>query len=169
MPFWQKNKKQDKDRINKNQINIKSPITGEVISITEVSDPAFSEKMLGDGVAIHPADGRVVAPVNGTVTQMFDTFHAVTLTSNEGVEILIHVGINTVQLKGEFFIPHVKTGDSIKIGDLLLEFDLNAIRKEYETVTPVVICNCDEFKNFKVITGKDKSEGDEIIVMEKGK
>ena len=167
MPFWQKNKKQDKQNINKNQIIIKSPLNGEVISITGVSDPAFSEKMLGDGIAIHPSDGRVVAPVNGTVTQIFDTFHAVTLTSDEGVEILIHIGINTVQLKGKHFKPHVKTGDSVKIGDLLIEFDLEAIAKVYETVTPVVVCNSDDYNSFKIITGKDKSEGDEIIILEK--
>ena len=169
MPFWQKNKKQDKHKINKNQISIKSPITGEVISITEVNDPAFSEKMLGDGVAIHPVNGRVVAPVNGIVTQMFDTFHAMTITSDDGVEILIHVGIDTVRLKGEHFTPHVKTGDKIAIGDLLIEFDMDSIAKEYETVTPIVVCNSDDYFSFKIITGKDKSEGDDIILLEKGK
>jgi len=152
--------------LEKRAIKIMSPIDGVVIALSEVADPAFAEEMLGRGVAIRPLAGRVVSPVNGKVTQMFDTRHAVSLTSDEGVEILIHIGLDTVKLKGEHFIALVKTGDAVKVGDGLINFDLEAISGlGYDTITPVVVCNSSDYKRFDTQTGIDVKSGDEIITL----
>lgn len=129
-----------------NSILIGSPIEGEVISIKEVNDPTFSEEMLGKGIAIKPINGRVVAPIDGEVATMFKTKHAVSLVNEDGVEILIHVGLETVNLKGEHFKSYVNVGDKVKVGDLLVEFDVEKINEAgYDTTSPVVICNTCEF------------------------
>lgn len=131
-----------------NGILIGSPIEGEAVSIKEVNDPTFSEEILGKGIAIKPSNGRVVAPVDGEVTVMFKTKHAVSLVSEDGVEILIHVGLETVNLKGEHFKSYVEAGDKVKVGDLLVEFDVEKIKEAgYDTTSPVVICNTPEFAN----------------------
>jgi PTS system beta-glucosides-specific IIC component len=161
-----KRKNNNDEKNDETRIAILAPLEGEAIPVTQVDDPTFSEEMLGRGVAIRPAAGKVVSPVSGTVTQMFDTSHAVSLTSDDGVEILIHVGLNTVKLKGSHFTVHAKDGDKIKPGDLLLEFDLTAIAGAgYDTVTPVVICNSDDFGGFEANTGKNVMEGDDIIYL----
>ena len=153
---------------NAGWISILAPINGDLIPITKVSDPTFSEEMLGKGVAILPTEGRVVSPVSGTVTQLFDTYHAISLTSDDGVEILIHVGMDTLRLKGAHYTPHVKDGDSVKLGDLLLEFDMNAIIDAgFDVVTPVVICNSDEYAHFEAQLCKIVDKGDEIIRLKK--
>jgi len=153
---------------NAGWISILAPINGDLIPITKVSDPTFSEEMLGKGVAILPTEGRVVSPVSGTVTQLFDTYHAISLTSDDGVEILIHVGMDTLRLKGAHYTPHVKDGDSVKLGDLLLEFDMNAIIDAgFDVVTPVVICNSDEYPHFEAQLCKIVEKGDEIIRLKK--
>lgn len=126
---------------NKNII-IGAPIEGEAVSIKEVNDPTFSEEILGKGIAIKPSNGRVVAPVNGEIAIMFKTKHAVSLVSEQGVEILIHVGLETVNLQGEHFKSYVQEGDKVKAGDLLVEFDIEKIKEAgYDTTSPVVICN----------------------------
>ncbi len=134
-----------KKEVEETQVNdavIYSPISGQCVALSEVSDPMFSEGMMGDGVAIMPEEGRVVAPVNGVVSALFDTKHAIGITGEDGTEILIHVGIDTVNLKGKYFDAKVKLGDTIKIGDVLVEFDKNAIIKEgYEVITPVIVTN----------------------------
>lgn len=146
------------------RISILAPMCGERIPITEVDDPTFSEEMLGRGVAIRPAEGRVVSPVQGTVTQLFETGHAVTLTSDDGAEILIHVGLDTIRLKGAHYTPRIREGDAVKPGDLLLEFDLISIATAgFDIVTPIVICNSDDFDNFSFPAGKAVRQGDEII------
>jgi PTS system beta-glucosides-specific IIC component len=152
----------------KNTVKILAPLDGEVIPVTQVNDPTFSEEMLGKGVAIRPSGSRVVSPVDGKVSQMFNTGHAVTLTSEDGVEILIHVGLDTIKLKGEHYTIRAKNGDDVKVGDVLMEFDPAGISAAgYDTVTPVVICNFADYKGFNVQTGKTVKEGDEIIVLEK--
>ena len=119
-----------------------SPIHGTVIPMTEVNDPTFASGILGKGAAIVPAEGSVYAPCDGTVVTIFDTCHAIGLQSAEGVEILIHVGLDTVNLGGKHFIPHIKSGDSVKKGDRLLEFDSEAIRAAgYDITTPIIISN----------------------------
>lgn len=98
--------------------------------------------MLGIGVAVRPWEGKLYAPVNGTVASVFDTGHALGIVAENGAELLIHVGMDTVELQGKYFKPHVKAGDRVKTGDMLLTFDKEAIEKEgYETVTPVIVSN----------------------------
>ncbi|MDF2905508.1 MAG: system component, Glc family [Herbinix sp.] len=149
-------------------IGIQAPIEGTVYAITEVNDPVFREKIVGDGIAILPSKGRVVAPVDGTVAVLFETKHAVSLKSEQGVEVLIHVGLDTVNLKGEYFTAHVKTGDIVRSGDLLLEFDMEKIKAAgYELITPVVICNTADYSEFIPQTGAHVKELDKILTLKK--
>lgn len=140
---------------------IHAPLAGEAVAMSDVNDPTFSSGMLGVGVAIKPAENQVVSPVDGEVAMVFDTGHAVSIVSDDGVEILVHVGLDTVKLKGEHFKKCVATGDSVKWGDLLLEFDRDAIAAAgYDTITPVVVTNADEFKSVDLhapgpVTGLD--------------
>ncbi len=109
-------------------------------------DQTFSDKILGDGIAILPEEGKVYAPADGEVSCVMDTKHAVAFTSAQGLEILIHVGLETVELKGKHFTSHVQSGAKVKEGDLLLEFDLEALKKAgYQTVTPVIVTNAGDF------------------------
>ena len=147
---------------------IYAPLAGKCVSVTEVPDPTFAEGLLGNGVAIIPADGKVYAPCNAKVDMMFDTGHAVSLVAESGTEILIHVGLETVGLNGAPFTVHVKNGDSVKKGDLLFEADLEAIKAAgLNTITPVLICNTDDYPKFKTSTDMDVSNAD--IVIELGK
>ena len=115
-------------------------------------------------MAIKPTAGRVVAPCDATVDMMFETGHAVSLTTEDGVEMLIHVGIDTVNLQGKHYTVHCKAGDKVKKGQLLIEFDKDAITAEgYDTITPVVVCNSDDFAAFETVTGKTVAEGDTVI------
>ncbi|MED0687129.1 PTS glucose transporter subunit IIA [Anoxybacillus ayderensis] len=123
---------------------IVSPLTGNVRSLENVPDPVFAQKMMGDGFAIEPTDGVVVSPIHGEVVQVFPTKHAVGLRSDEGLEILIHVGVDTVHMHGEGFEAYVKAGDRVKSGDLLLSFDLALVQQKAKSpLTPVVITNGD--------------------------
>lgn len=135
---------------------IVSPIKGDVLPLSEVKDEVFSAGLLGKGVAIEPKEGKVVSPVNGIVTTLFPTYHAVGITSDNGAEILIHVGMDTVQLEGKCFSPKVKQGDKIKVGQLLLEFDIKGIKEAgYPVTTPVIVSNSD---NYLDIIGTDKKD-----------
>lgn len=126
--------------------NVSAPIKGTIIDLGHVPDKTFSDKVLGDGIAIMPEDGRVYAPASGEITCVMDTKHAVALTSDDGLEILIHVGLETVELQGKHFTAHVKNGARVKEGDLLLEFDLKAVQNAgYKTLTPVIVTNSGDF------------------------
>ena len=130
----------------KKSIIIASPMDGVVCPVTDLSDPVFSEDILGRGIAIQPSTGCVKAPAKAVISQMFDTGHAVSLLTDNGVELLIHVGIDTVKLKGRHYTVRIKNEDNVNIGDVLIEFDAAAIREEgYDTVTPVVVCNPQAF------------------------
>lgn len=121
-----------------------APLTGKVVALEKVPDQTFSEKMMGDGLAIEPTDGKVVAPVDGEVVVTFPTKHAVGLKTASGIELLIHVGLETVHMDGEGFDMHVEQGDKVKAGDLLLTFDLQLIKKKAAShITPVIITNGD--------------------------
>ena len=147
---------------------IVAPVAGEAVLSAEISDPTFGEEMLGKGMAIKPSDTKVYSPVDGTVALVFDTKHAVSLVSESGAEILIHVGLDTVSLKGEHFTTHVEAGAVVKKGDLLLEFDKDAIAAAgYDTIIPVVICNSDDYKDVIRVTGKSVVPGDTIMELSK--
>lgn len=135
------------------KIELYAPISGELIDISKVEDITFSQKMLGDGVAINPVNGKLVAPADGKIIQVFHTKHAIGIDV-DGVELLIHVGMNTVELQGEGFTAHVEAGDKVKKGDLLLDIDLALLReKGFPIETPIVITNMEAIKNL------DKKEG----------
>lgn len=145
-------------------IIISSPIEGEAVSIKEVNDPTFSQEILGKGIAIKPAKGRVVAPVDGEIALIFETKHAISIATENGVEILIHVGLDTVNLKGEHFKAYVKAGDKVKAGDLLVEFDVDKIKEAgYDTITPMVICNSADFSEVKESNLGNVKELDSVI------
>ncbi|MEK4661164.1 beta-glucoside-specific PTS transporter subunit IIABC [Priestia sp. FSL H7-0729] len=119
-----------------------SPIQGTVVELSEVPDPAFASGAMGKGIAIEPAVGRVVAPFDGTVTVAFKKKHALAVVSDTGAEILVHVGVDTVKLDGQHFVSHIKEGDRVQAGDLLLEFDIAQIKAAgYHTVTPIIVTN----------------------------
>ncbi|MFG6113883.1 PTS glucose transporter subunit IIA [Halobacillus sp. MO56] len=123
-----------------------APVTGKVVDLTEVPDPTFSQKMMGEGLAIQPSEGKAVAPFDGEIVQLFPTKHAVGLKNKAGVEVLVHIGLETVGMNGEGFEASVKQGDKVKTGQTLVTFDLAKIEeKASSTVTPVIITNSDEY------------------------
>lgn len=143
-------------------------LEGEVIPLADVDDAAFSSEVLGKGYAVKPAVGVVKAPFAGTVETLMDTHHALGLISDDGMILLIHVGLDTVQLNGKHFTPKVKVGDRIHIGDVLLEFDKAAIEAEgYQTVTPVILTNVDDYSKMEIGEPGEKSFGEEMISVEK--
>ena len=147
---------------------IAAPVAGEAVESAQINDPTFGEEMLGKGMAIKPAEGKVYAPFDGTVALVFDTKHAVSLVSEKGAEVLIHVGLDTVMLKGEHYTAHVESGATVKKGDLLLEFDMEAIKAAgYDTITPVLVCNADDYKDVVRTTGKMVEPGDVVMQLEK--
>ena len=138
-----------------NEISITSPLEGKVIPLTEVKDPTFSQEILGKGAAIIPEKGVVYAPFDGKVDAVFETGHALGLVSEDGVELLIHVGIDTVNLKGKDFTPKKKSGDTMKKGDILLEFDIDKIKADgYDVTTPIIISNTEQFAKVKACEDK---------------
>lgn len=125
---------------------ILSPVEGDVKLLSEVKDEAFSTGLLGKGLAIYPKVGRVISPANGVITTLFPTYHAIGITTDNGVEILIHIGMDTVELEGKHFTPKVKQGDKVNQGDLLVEFDIKAIEAAgYSMITPVVVTNHESY------------------------
>ncbi len=153
-------KESHKDR--KGLIQVLSPLTGSAVPLEQVPDPVFSQKIIGDGAAIIPEDGRIFSPVDGEIATITDSLHAYGLRSAQGLELLIHVGLETVALKGEYFRCHVKAGDSVKAGDLIAEVDLEGLKaRGINPITPVLICagleNRSLKANFNHVTGgKDR-------------
>ncbi|WP_338708701.1 beta-glucoside-specific PTS transporter subunit IIABC [Paenibacillus amylolyticus] len=127
---------------NASDENVFSPIEGTIVELSEVPDPAFASGAMGKGIAIEPTVGRVVSPFDGTVTVAFKKKHALAVVSDTGAEILVHVGVDTVKLDGQHFVSHIKEGDRVQAGDLLLEFDIAQIKAAgYHTVTPIIVTN----------------------------
>ncbi len=123
------------------ETNIFSPLTGTLAPLEEVPDPVFSQKIIGDGVAVIPSEGRLLSPVDGTVVSIAQTLHAYGFSMENGIEVMVHFGLETVALKGEYFKCHVKEGDKVKAGDLIAEADIKALEaKNIQTITPVLIC-----------------------------
>lgn len=147
---------------------IGSPVSGKCVSVKEVNDPTFAEEIIGKGVAVIPSDGRVCAPADGEIMSVFPTGHAVALTTADGAEVLIHIGLDTVTMNGEGFDVKVKAGDKVKKGDLLVEFDLAKVKeKGFDPITPVLVCNGDAFASVEGKTGMQVQAGDTVIVLGK--
>ena len=147
--------------------NICSPIKGNVIDITKINDPLFKEEGLGKGVGIIAEENTLVSPVNGEIKTFFPTKHAIGITSDDGVDMLIHVGIDTVELNGKHFNALKKQGDKVKKGDKLLEVDFESIKTEgYDTTVLFVITNTQEYSSVKSCEG-NKTVDDTIIEIQK--
>ncbi|QGH35802.1 PTS glucose transporter subunit IIA [Gracilibacillus salitolerans] len=130
------------------KLQIKAPITGEILPLEKVPDPVFSQKMMGEGIAIIPKEENIVAPVEGTIIQIAPSKHAIGLKAKDGMELLIHVGLETVSLKGEGFKVLVNEGDHVSVGDKLMVVDLDYIRNKVQhIITPVVITNSNQSSN----------------------
>ncbi len=148
-----------------------SPITGTLVALEKVPDEAFSQNMMGEGVAIIPSESNVFAPFDGTIEVLPDTKHALGLMSSDGIELLIHVGLETVELNGKYYTMNLEEGSSFKKGDLLFKFDKDALQKEgYNIVTPVTVTNMENFTSLALSknTQSDGTQvlaGDEIIVL----
>ncbi|WP_343215916.1 PTS glucose transporter subunit IIA [Collinsella sp. An2] len=141
-----------------------SPLAGKVIPLSEVDDPTFASGSLGEGVAIIPTGSKVVAPSDAKVKAIFPTGHAVALHTNEGLDVLIHVGLDTYKLEGRHFKVHASVGDEVKKGDVLIEFDREAISSEgYDVTAPILICNAVEFSSIKGNVGDTVSELEKLI------
>lgn len=149
---------------------ILSPLEGEVLELTDVNDQVFSQGLVGPGAAIRPVKGRVVAPFNGHVEVMYDTKHAIGLKSTSGIEVLIHVGLDTVNLAGKYYSSKVEQGQEIKAGDVLLEFDVEAIKAEgFDTITPVIITNSQYYEKFETEAAVDVTNESVLIAITKRK
>lgn len=139
---------------------------GECVPLSRVPDPTFADGLLGKGVAIIPADGNVYAPADGEVTMAFQTGHAVAMTTADGIEVLVHIGLETVSLEGKPFTMHVVDGQKVSKGDLMIEADLDAIRAAgREIITPVVVCNADAFSEVETLAGRQVAPEDEVITV----
>jgi glucose-specific phosphotransferase system IIA component len=134
----------------KKEIQFLMPISGEVVKLETVEDPVFSGKMMGDGFAIIPADGKIYSPISGTIASIFPTGHAVGIQLDETLDVLIHFGLDTVKLKGEGFTAHVKQGDTVKAGDLLIEVDVEKVQPLVPSIVTPVIFTTLEGKTFEV-------------------
>ena len=141
-------------------------MTGTVVPLAEVKDEAFASGALGEGAAIEPSEGKLYAPADAVVDNLFDTHHAIGLVTDAGAEILLHIGIDTVKLGGKHFTPHVKTGDKVKKGDLLISFDLDAIRAEgYLCTTPLIVCNTDDYAAVTVVAEGNVKAGQDFVTV----
>ncbi|MBV6683506.1 PTS glucose transporter subunit IIA [Rossellomorea marisflavi] len=126
-------------------ISVVAPLSGTIKSLEEVPDPVFSQKMMGDGIAILPDNGKVVSPVDGEIMQLFPTKHAVGIKASNGAELLIHIGLETVSMKGEGFEAHVSEGSKVQAGDPLITFDVSLVEeKAKSTITPIILTNGDD-------------------------
>lgn len=143
-----------------------SPLQGELIPLVNVKDEAFSSGALGKGLGIVPTEGKLFAPASGTVTMVFPTGHALGITTDFGAEILMHVGMDTVQLEGKYFKVHVKQGDKITQGQLLTEFDVEGIRSEgYDITTPIIVTNTNQYLDVMVVDEAEVKPGDRVITL----
>ncbi|GAB1441002.1 PTS glucose transporter subunit IIA [Providencia sp.] len=152
------------DKSSSGNIEIIAPISGEIVNIEDVPDVVFAEKIVGDGIAIKPAGNKIVAPVDGTIGKIFETNHAFSIESDDGIELFVHFGIDTVELKGEGFKRIAEEGQAVKKGDLIIEFDLALLEEKAKSVlTPVVISNMDEIKELNKLTGS-VTVGETVII-----
>ncbi|MCJ1656371.1 PTS glucose transporter subunit IIA [Staphylococcus sp. NRL 16/872] len=136
--------------VNK-ETQIYAPLTGEYVKIEDIPDPVFAQKMMGEGFGINPSEGEVVSPIEGKVDNVFPTKHAIGLKADNGLELLVHIGLDTVQLDGQGFEILVNSGDTVKIGDPLLKFDLEYIRQNAkDVISPIIITNSDQTESIHI-------------------
>lgn len=150
------------------RVVLSSPLAGRVVPLNEVKDQVFSSGAMGKGIAIDPANGTLVAPADGTITTLFPTGHAIGLTTTDGVEILMHIGMDTVELEGKGFEIFVKQEDQVKKGDLLVKFDLSLIKEAgYSTVTPIVVTNTPNYLDVLDMNQEDVLQGEDFLAIVK--
>ena len=161
-----KEESKEEVKVMENAIDIASPAEGKAISLSEVADATFAQEILGKGAAIVPEKGVIYAPFDGKVDVMFETGHAVGLVGENGVELLVHIGIDTVNLEGKYFSPKKAAGDVVKKGDVLIEFDIEKIKEAgYDVTTPVIVSNTDQYAIVeKTATGEVTKESNLIKV-----
>lgn len=153
---------------SKGGVKVASPVNGRLVSIKKVSDPTFRDEIVGKGAAVIPSDNRICAPVDGVVSTIFPTGHAAAVTGKGGEEILIHIGLDTVKLKGKHFTIRASEGQEVKKGDLLIEADIEQIKAEgYDIITPVIVCNSDDYAEVVMNEEGDVAQGDEILTLRK--
>lgn len=149
-----------------NRVKIYAPVQGQVIPLSRVNDQVFSQEVMGKGIAIIPTENKVVSPVNGTVSVVFPTGHAIGIVSEDGVELLIHIGLDTVNLKGQHFSPRITVGAQVKVGDVLVEFDSEAIKEAgFDIVTPVIVTNTKDYFDVVGIEDQYIVSGEEIMAI----
>lgn len=142
-----------KSKLSK-KIEIFAPLSGEIINIEDVPDVVFSKKIVGDGIAIKPSGSKIISPVNGTIGKILDSKHAFSILSDDGVELFVHFGIDTIKLKGEGFKKVAEDNQKVKIGDTIILFDLNILEKKARSIlTPVVISNMEKFRKIEKSSG----------------
>lgn len=157
-------RKDDSMSIMKRKRELIAPADGMAVPLDTLPDPAFAQGMLGDGVALDPTDGQFVSPCNGTVVGVADALHAYNLLTDDGLELLLHIGIDTVELKGEGFFPKVKEGDRVQTGDLLVRVDLALIRERgYSTLTPLIVTNPELLSSLARERGSVRGGTDRIL------
>ena len=153
---------------NAETISLKAVEDGRTIPMDEVNDQTFAQELLGPGIAIVPSNGTVVSPINGTIATVMDTKHAVCIQGEDGLELIVHAGLDTVELNGKYYQTYKEIGDQVKAGDVLLEFDLEEITKAgYDVTTPIVITNLGDYKITKCLTGQQVKAGEEVIQLTK--
>lgn len=153
---------------NAKTISLKAVEDGRTIPMDEVNDQTFAQELLGPGIAIVPSNGTVVSPINGTIATVMDTKHAVCIQGEDGLELIVHAGLDTVELNGKYYQTYKEIGDQVKAGDVLLEFDLEEITKVgYDVTTPIVITNLGDYKITKCLTGQQVKAGEEVIQLTK--
>ncbi|MBW8192183.1 PTS glucose transporter subunit IIA [Neiella marina] len=169
MGFFNKLKKLVSDEADSTDgIEIYAPVSGEIVNIEDVPDVVFAEKIVGDGIAIHPTGNQMVAPCDGTIRKIFETNHAFSIESTSGIELFVHFGVDTVELKGEGFKRIAEEGQKVKTGDTVIEFDLPLLEAKAKSVlTPVVISNMDEIKQLDKHSGKVSLAESVVITLRK--
>ena len=149
-------------------ISLKAVEDGRTIPMDEVNDQTFAQELLGPGIAIVPSNGTVVSPIDGTIATVMDTKHAVCIQGEDGLELIVHAGLDTVELNGKYYQTYKEIGNQVKAGDVLLEFDLEEITKAgYDVTTPIVITNLGDYKITKCLTGQQVKAGEEVIQLTK--
>lgn len=152
------------ERKKSKEIFLKTPANGEAVPLSQVKDPTFADEILGKGAAVIPSEGKIYAPVDGEIGTVFDTLHAISLTTEFGAEVLVHIGLDTVQLKGQYFKSHIKAGDHVKAGDLMISLDLEKVKEAgYDVITPVLICNSSNYTEVSIAKTGPVTTADDFI------